>query len=241
MRDFARDDLAWADFLISKSALILASVIFFAALCNLIAGFKELETREKLDFLVLDFKTAVDEVGSGNSESNSYVSGDSESRGNVESDNYQARDQQGFERKLQSGRMGTLNESHESFYCFSEQEIFRDLPFTEDIKVRVSGEYVCLEADLGERNFRAVKPFALRVLPLNESMLHEKLSVEFGAPGDEETPLTADYSEIKVFLQALGTEEAVLNPSENISLKKELIYVKDEEGISAFGFVLVYQ
>jgi len=251
VRDFARDDLAWADFLISKSALILASVIFFAAICNLIAGFKELETKEKLDFLVLDFKTAVDEVGSGNSESGSYGSSDSESniygsgdsgpRGDVESDNYQARDQQGFQRELQSGRMDALNESHESFYCFTEQEIFRDLPFTEDIKVRVSGEYVCLEADLGERNFRAVKPFAFRVLPLNESMLHEKLSVEFGAPGNEETPLTADYSEIKIFLQALGTEEAVLNPSENISLKKKLIYVKDEEGISAFGCVLVYQ
>jgi len=271
VRDFARDDLAWADFLISKSALILASVIFFAALCNLIAGFKELETREKLDFLVLDFKNAVDEVGSGNSESgsyrsgnsesgsyrsgnsesgsyrsgnsesNSYGSGDSGSRGDVESDNYQTRDQQGFQRELQSGRMDALDESHESFYCFSEQEIFRDLPFTEDIKVRISGEYVCLEADLGERNFRAVKPFAFRVLPLNESMLHEKLSVEFGAPGNEKTPLTADYSEIKIFLQALGTEEAVLNPSENISLKKKLIYVKDEEGISAFGCVLVYQ
>lgn len=250
MRDFARDDLAWADFLISKSALILASVIFFAALCNLIAGFKELETREKLDFLVLDFKTAVDEVGSGNLESGSYGSGNSESDSyvsddsgprDVESDNYQARDQQGFQGELQSGRMDALNESHESFYCFSEQEIFRDLPFTEDIKVRVSGEYVCLEADLGERNFRAVKPFAFRVLPLNESMLHEKLSVEFGAPGNEETPLTADYSEIKIFLQALGTEETVLNPGENISLKKELIYVKDEEGISAFGCVLVYQ
>jgi hypothetical protein len=158
VRDFARDDLAWADFLISKSALILASVIFFAALCNLIAGFKELETREKLDFLVLDFKTAVDEVGSGNLESGSYGSGNSESDSyvsddsrprDVESDNYQARDQQGFQGELQSGRMDALDESHESFYCFSEQEIFRDLPFTEDIKVRVSGEYVCLEADLG--------------------------------------------------------------------------------------------
>lgn len=250
MRDFARDDLAWADFLISKSALILASVIFFAALCNLIAGFKELETREKLDFLVLDFKNAVDEVGSGNlesssygsanSESDSYILGDSGPR-DVESDNYQARDQQGFQGELQSGRVDALDESHESFYCFSEQEIFRDLPFTEDIKVRVSGEYACLEADLGERNFRAVKPFAFRVLPLNESILHEKLSAEFGAPGNEETPLTADHFEIKVFLQALGTEEAVLNPSENISLKKKLIYVKDEEGISAFGCVLVYQ
>lgn len=217
MRDFARDDSAWADFLISKAALILASVVLFAALFNLIASFKGLETREKLDFLALDFKTAVDEVGSGNS---------------------QAETQQGFQEKFQSG---SQDEFRESSYCFSEQEIFRDLPFTGDIKVRVSGEYVCLEAESGERSFRAVKPFAFRVLPLNESILHEKLSEEFGAPGNEETPLTADYSEIRAFLQALGAEEAVLNPNENISLKKEFIYMKDEEGVSAFGCVLVYQ
>lgn len=217
MRDFARDDSAWADFLISKAALILASVVLFAALFNLIASFKGLETREKLDFLALDFKTAVDEVGSSNS---------------------QAETQQGFKEKFQSG---SQDEFRESSYCFSEQEIFRDLPFTGDIKVRVSGEYVCLEAESGERSFRAVKPFAFRVLPLNESILHEKLSEEFGAPGNEEIPLTADYSEIRAFLQALGAEEAVLNPNENISLKKEFIYMKDEEGVSAFGCVLVYQ
>ncbi|AKB46515.1 hypothetical protein MSKOL_0738 [Methanosarcina sp. Kolksee] len=217
MRDFARDDSAWADFLISKAALILASVVFFAALFNLIASFKGLETREKLDFLALDFKTAVDEVGSSNS---------------------QVETQQGFQEKFQSG---SQDEFRESSYCFSEQEIFRDLPFAGDIKVRVSGEYVCLEAESGERSFRAVKPFAFRVLPLDESILHEKLSEEFGAPGNEEIPLTADYSEIRAFLQALGAEEAVLNPNENISLKKEFIYMKDEEGVSAFGCVLVYQ
>ncbi len=217
MRDFARDDSAWADFLISKAALILASVILFAALFNLIASFKGLETQEKLDFLALGFKTAVDEVGSGNS---------------------QAENQQGFQEKFQSR---SQDEFHESSYCFSEQEIFRDLPFAGDIKVRVSGEYVCLEAESGERSFRAVKPFAFRVLPLNESILHEKLSEEFGASGNEETPLTADYSEIRAFLQTLGAEEAVLNPNENISLKKEFIYMKDEEGVSAFGCVLVYQ
>lgn len=218
MRDFARDDSAWADFLISKAALILASVILFAALFNLVASFKELETREKLDFLALDFKTAVDEVGSGNS-----------GPGNS---------QAGAQEEFQSG---SQNESHESFYCFSEQEIFRDLPFAGDIKVRVSGEYVCLEAESGEQSFRAVKPFAFRILPLNKSTLHEKLSEEFGAPGNKETPLTASYSEIGAFLQALGAKETVLNPGENISLKKEFIYVKDEEEVSTFGCVLVYQ
>jgi hypothetical protein len=232
VKDFARDDSAWADFLISKAALILASVILFAALFSLVVGFKELETREKLDFLARDFKTAVDEVGSGNLGSNN--SGSS----NSGSGSLQAGAQQNFQDEFQGGY---LNESHETFYCFEEQEIFRDLPFAGDIKVRVSGEYVCLEAESGERSFRAVRPFTFRVLAFNESILHEKLSTEFGALGSEETPLKADYSEIEAFLQVLGTEEAILNPAENISLKKEFIYVKDREEVSAFGCVLVYQ
>jgi len=237
VRDFARDDSAWADFLISKAALILASVVLFAALFNLVASFKELETREKLDFLALDFKTAVDEVGSGNSGSGNSGTGSLGSKGSG-SGNSLAGAQEEFQGEFQNG---SQDESHESSYCFSEQEIFRDLPFAGDIKVKVSGEYVCLEAESEEQSFRAVKPFAFKVLPLNESSLHEKLSVEFGPPGDEETPLIANYSEIGAFLQALGIEEAVLNPSENISLKKEFIYVRDEEGVSSFGCVLVYQ
>lgn len=232
MRDFARDDSAWADFLISKAALILASIILFAALFNLVAGFKELETQEKLDFLALDFKTAVDEVGSGNLGSASPGSG------NLGSGNFQAGAQQGFQGEFQSW---SRDESRESFYRFSEQEIFRDLTFAGDIKVKVSGEYVCLEANSEERSFRAVRPFAFRILPFNESILHEKLNTEFGALGNKETPLTADYSEIESFLQTLGAKEAVLNPDEKISLKKESIYVKDGEGVSAFGCVLVYQ
>lgn len=214
MRDFARDDSAWADFLISKAALILASLILFAALFDLVAGFKELETQEQLDFLARDFKTAVDEVGSNNSGS----------------DNFRTGAQQDFQ-----------GESHKYFYCFEENEILRDSPFAGDIKVRVSGEYVCLDAMSRERSFRAARPFAFRVLPFNESVLHEKLLAEFGASGSEEAPLKAGYSEIVAFIQALGTEEVVLDPGENISLKKELIYVKDGEGVSAFGCVLVYQ
>jgi hypothetical protein len=214
VRDFARDDSAWADFLISKAALILASLILFAALFDLVAGFKELEAQEQLDFLARDFKTAVDEVGSNNSGSDNLWTGA----------------QQDFQ-----------GESHKSFYCFEEKEIFRDSPFAGDLKVRVSGEYVWLEARSGERSFRAVRPFAFRILPFNESVLHEKLLAEFGVSGSEGAPLKVGYSEIVTFIQALGTEEAVLNPDEKISLKKEFIYVKDGEGVSTFGCVLVYQ
>ncbi len=214
MRDFVRDNSAWADFLISKAALILASVILFAALFDLVAGFKELEAQEQLDFLARDFKTAVDKVGSNNSGS-----------GNLRT---------GAEQDFQG-------EFHNSFYYFEEKEIFRDSPFAGGMKVRISGEYVCLEARSGERSFRAVRPFAFRVLPFNESVLHEKLLVEFGVRGSEEAPLKVGYSQIEAFLQAMGTEEAIMDPNEKISLKKEFIYVKDGEEVSAFGCVLVYQ
>ena len=66
MKDFARDDSAWADFLISKAALVLASIILFAALFHLVAGFEDLEAQEQLDSLARDFKNAVDETGARN-------------------------------------------------------------------------------------------------------------------------------------------------------------------------------
>lgn len=235
MRDFVRDNSAWADFLISKAALILASVVFFAALFNLVAGFKELESQEQLDFLARDFKTAVDEAGSGkpgSGGSESDYSGSGSLSGSM-SGSLREGAQQRFHDESQ--------EFHESLYCFEEKEIFRDSPFAGDLKVRVSGEYVCLEAGSGERSFRAVRPFAFRVLPFNESVMHEKLIANFGAQGSKEFPLKAGYSEIETFLRALGTEEAVLNPNEDISLKKELIYLENEEEVSAFGCVLVYQ
>lgn len=203
MRDFTGDNSAWADFLISKAALVLASIVLFAAVFHLLAGFKDLEAQEQLDYLARDFKTRVDEAGARNFQE-------------------------------------TFN-SQETLYCFSDKEVFRALPFGEDVKIRVSGEYVCLEAESEARGFRAVRPFAFRVLPFNESVLQEKLRTRFGAEGSEVSPLIADYTEIEIFLQALGTEEAILDPEENISLKKELIYVKGKEGVSAFGCILIYQ
>ena len=62
-----------------------------------------------------------------------------------------------------------------------------------------------------------------------------------GLKAAEAAPLIADYPEVEAFLQVLGTKEAVLDPGKNISLKKELIYVKDREGVSAFGYILIYQ
>ncbi len=206
VKDFSGDDSAWADFLISKAALILASVILFAALFQLAAGFKDLEAQEQLDFLARDFKTAVDGAGAGSF-------------------------QEGYKEKGQE----------ELSFHFDENEVFLASPFGENIEVCVSGEYVHLKAKYDEKSFSAVKPFAFRVLPFNEFILRGKLNTKFGAEGSESSPLTADIQEIKAFLQASGTEEVALNAGENISIKKELIYVKDSEGVSAIGCVLVYQ
>ncbi len=201
-KDLLGDESAWADFLISKGALILASVILFAAFFQLAAGFKVLEAQEQLDFLARDFKVVVDEAGAGS-----------------------------FQREA----------SEEFSYRFDENEIFRASPFRKNIEVLVSGEYVHLKAKYDEKSFSAVRPFAFRVLPFNEFVLREKLHAEFGAEGCEDSPLTAELHEIKAFLQVSGAREMVLNTGENISIKKELIYVKDSEGVSAFGCVLVYQ
>jgi hypothetical protein len=65
VRKILEDESAWADFLISKAALILASAVLFAALFQLGAGFRDFEAGEELDAVARDFKAAVDEVGAG--------------------------------------------------------------------------------------------------------------------------------------------------------------------------------
>ncbi|MFZ2498003.1 hypothetical protein [Methanosarcina sp.] len=215
VRDFTGDNSAWADFLISKAALILASIVLFAALFHLVSGFKDLEAQEQLDSLAWDFKTAVDEVGERNF-------------------------QEEFPDKALDESPKTFN-SRENIYCFYDKEVFRALSFEGDVKIRISGEYVCLEAESDERSFRAVRPFAFRVLPFNETVLQEKLLARFGVEGREASPLAVDFKEIAVFMEGLGTQEAVLDPQVNVSLKRELIYVKGREEVSAFDCILIYQ
>lgn len=197
MRDFTVDDSAWADFLISKVALIISSVVLFAALFHLVSGFKDYETQQKLDSLAWDFKNTVDKVGAVN--------------------------------------------FHEISYCFYDQETYKDLSFGKELKICVSGEYVCLETESDGRKFNAVKPFAFRILPFNDSVLQEKLNARFGSRGSAGSPLRVNYAEIESFFSMLGTEEAVMDPEAKISLKKELIYVIDGEEVSTFACVLIYQ
>ena len=175
MRKFTADNSAWADFLISKAALILASIILFAALFSLVAGFKDFETQKQLDSLAWDFQNAVDKVGAKN-----------------------------FQEKVSKW---SPEESSEEFkeisYCFNEKAGFRTLPFGKDLKIRVSGEYVSLEAESDGRSFSAVRPFAFRILPFNESVLQEKLHTRFGADGSLSSPLTDDYKKIEAFIRML--------------------------------------
>jgi hypothetical protein len=201
LKDFSGDDSAWADFLLSKAALILASVVLFAALFQLAAYFKDLEAQGQLDLLARDFKAAVDETGAGN----------------------------------------FPGEDRETSYCFGKNEVFLVSPFGENIEVCVSGEYVHLKAESSGKSFSAVKPFTFRVLPFNESVLREKLYTKFGTDGSEKYPLKADLQEVNNFLQVSGTEKAVLSAGENISIEKEFVYIKGNEGVSAFEYVLVYQ
>lgn len=202
VKEFSGNESAWADFLISKAALVLASVVLFAALFQLAAGFKVIEAQEQLDLLARNFKTAVDEAGTGR-----------------------------FQGEAQE----------ELSFRFDEKDAFLASLFGENIEVCVSGEYIHLKARYDEKNFSAVRPFTFRVLPFNESTLREKLRTEFGADGSEESPLIANLQEVNDFLQVSGTEEVVLIADENISIKKEFVYINDSEGVSAFGYVLVYQ
>ncbi len=209
MRNFTADNSAWADFLISKAALILASIVLFAGLFHLVGDFKDFETQKQLDSLAWDFKNAVDKVGAAN-----------------------------FQEKISKG---SPDEFKEVSYCFNEKEVIRTLPFGKNLEIRVSGEYVSLEAESDRRNYNAVKPFTFRVLPFNKSILLEKLRKRFGTDGTAESPITDDYAEIEAFIRTLGTEESVFDPEENISLKKELIYVKEDEEVSTFACILIYQ
>ncbi|WP_440954654.1 hypothetical protein ACSAZK_13720 [Methanosarcina sp. Mfa9] len=201
MRKILEDESAWADFLISKAALILASVILFAALFQLGAGFRDFEAGEELDAAARDFKAAVDEVGAGSFQ----------------------------------------GESSEFLYHFEEFGRFQVSPFERGVEAYVSGEYFRLETEIDGKTVRAVKPFAFRVLPFNETELRGKLLDRFGAEGSREDPLPSDYSEITKYLSAVGAGEKELDVAKAVSIKKEFIYVKEGEEVSGFVCILIYQ
>jgi len=195
------DESAWADFLISKAALILASAVLFAALFQLGAGFRSLEAGEELDAAARDFKAAVDEVGAGS----------------------------------------FREDSPDVLYHFEEFGWFQFSPFERGVEAYVSGEYFRLETEIDGKTVWAVKPFAFRVLPFNETEMRGKLLDRFGAEGSREDPLPPGYSEIKEYLSAIGTAEKEMDIAKDVSIRKEFIYVKEGEEVSGFVCILIYQ
>lgn len=221
MKRFTENESAWADFLMCKAALIIASIVIFAGLFHLVADFKDLEAQEQLEYLVQDFRTRVDEVEMRSLE---------ERFSNTVPESQET-----------SGSQGTFDPQRVYYYCFSDKEVFQVLPFKEDVRILVSGEYVCLEAEYHGKPFRAVSPFTFRVLPFSEPELHEKLRARFGTEGSEISPLRVDYTDFLTFVQSMGTQQVILDPEKNISVKNEYIYINDREGVFTFGCTLVYQ
>ena len=58
------DRSGWIDFTLSKIAMIIASVIIIAAAFQLAVDFKDIGRENELGIITLDFKSAVDNVGS---------------------------------------------------------------------------------------------------------------------------------------------------------------------------------
>lgn len=201
LRKILEDESAWADFLISKAALILASAVLFAALFQLGAGFRSLEAGEELDAVARDFKAAVDEVGAAS----------------------------------------FREESSDVLYRFEGFGRLQASPFEREVDAYVSGEYFMLETEIDGQTVRAVKPFAFRVLPFNETELQGNLLDRFGAEGSREAPLPAGYSEVREYLSAIGTSENELDIAKDVTIRKEFIYVTEGEEVLGFACILIYQ
>ena len=159
MRDFTARQLCMGRFSYFKSGSDTCKCYpFCGALSSCCQVLKTLKHRNNWILLPWDFKTAVDEVGERNF-------------------------QEEFPDKALDESQKTSMISGEYLLFLVIKRFFGLYPFEGDVKIRISGEYVCLEAESYERSFRAVRPFAFRVLPFNETVLQEKLLARFGAGG----------------------------------------------------------
>ncbi|KXS44962.1 MAG: hypothetical protein AWU59_179 [Methanolobus sp. T82-4] len=60
---FRNNDRAWIDLILSKTALIFASIIILAALYHLSADFQQADKQRQLDAIAQDFRSAIDSAG----------------------------------------------------------------------------------------------------------------------------------------------------------------------------------
>lgn len=62
-RYFSNDTNAWIDLILSKTALIFASIIILAALYHLTAELQQVDKQRQLDAIAQDFRSAIDSTG----------------------------------------------------------------------------------------------------------------------------------------------------------------------------------
>jgi hypothetical protein len=67
---FFRDERAWVDFVLSKTALILASVVVIAAVYHFAVSMDEVNSQKELDMFSTELLSYIDKVGSSPDETN---------------------------------------------------------------------------------------------------------------------------------------------------------------------------
>ncbi|MCC7576196.1 MAG: hypothetical protein KK926_05100 [Methanomethylovorans sp.] len=70
MSVFLHDERAWVDFVLSKTALILASVVVIAAVYHFAVSMEHMDRQKELDMLSTELLSNIDKVGSSPYESN---------------------------------------------------------------------------------------------------------------------------------------------------------------------------
>ncbi len=67
---FLRDERAWVDFILSRTALILASVVVIAAVYHFAVSIQEVNSQKELDLLSTELVSYIDKAGSSPDELN---------------------------------------------------------------------------------------------------------------------------------------------------------------------------
>ncbi|WP_333786439.1 hypothetical protein [Methanomethylovorans sp.] len=70
MSGFLQDERAWVDFVLSKTALILASVVVIAAIYHFAVSMEEVNHQKELDVLSTELLSYIDKAGSSTDEVN---------------------------------------------------------------------------------------------------------------------------------------------------------------------------
>jgi hypothetical protein len=70
---FIRNDMAWIDLLLSKVALVFASIVILAALCHLAADAGRMDQQRQLDAIAQDFRSAIDSSWKRSSETGGNI------------------------------------------------------------------------------------------------------------------------------------------------------------------------